>query len=302
MSEIGNIISLQFQANPSALQKEVETDKNKAERNKENTENIPMHKHADKAIEDFLHGNELSYEQPVASSARSGLHQTEDTENKVQALSTLSKNSPNDAAGDFLHAEKHSDQQATIDAVVAQSSQAVNEAAAVKASGTLAKMQEIIRDSISKPVSDENPESVGSALVTLTESLKQSLEAIENNKNNDLSHTHPEVAIGGGFVIDLICGTIAFKISNLLKERASEESSNAFIDALKNDSNNKPFPTFQDVLTDIGKVPTELNLQKDIVVKKEEAWAALHAIMSKPSIISQVNQDIDSEKALSLLS
>jgi hypothetical protein len=293
VSEIGNTISLQFQANPAALQKEAEKDEQK-------TEKVPMHKHLDQKVEGFLHNSEASDKNNAIDFISEKPQQSEETENKLQIQTAPSKDPANAAAGDFLHADKNAVQQAIADTAMAQSSREVSDTATEEASGTLVKMQKIIMDSLSKPVSKENPETVGSALDRLTESLQRSLDAIKNVDKN-LSHTHPEVSVGGGFVLDLICGSVSFDISNLLKEKASQESSNAFIDALKANKTEKMYPSFQDVLADVGKVPTEIGPKKNIAIIKKEAWAALNAVMSKPSMISQAHQKIDSKKALGLL-
>jgi hypothetical protein len=293
LSEISNIMSLQYQANGPAMQKETKSDKDKSEK-------IPMYEHEDKTIESFLFDGGSSDKNSIKESIAEQTQHTEKAEDKYQTEEKSPGAPTGLAVDDNLHGETLEKQLEVKDSAVAQSIQAVNEAVAEKAGGTLTKMHKIIMDVISRPVSDENPENVGSALVRLTESLKESLDAIENREDFYNSDNHPEVAVGGGFVIDLICGTLSFNISHLIKERASEESSNAFLDALKGDSS-KAFPSFQDVLADIGKPPTELTLQKDYFKEKEEAWAALNEVMGKPSMLDVAQKEIDAQKAMELL-
>ena len=295
MSEISNIMSLQSQASPLGSQNEAKSGKPKSG-------DLPMYEHDDKSIETYLYDGKSSDKKSIVDAIANLGQQTEKTEGKYQIEEESASSPSKAAAGNFLHAEENSQHQGVAAASISESLKAVSAAAAENASGTLTKMRELIMDVLDKPVSDENPETVGSSLKSLTESLKRSMEAIENAGDNGCVHSHPEVAIGGGFVIDLICGTMTFKTSELLEERAKQGSSNAFLDSLKKENNPSGFPSFQDVLADISKVPTEINLEKDLFEDKKEAWAALNEVMDKPSLVASAHDVIDSKKALTLLS
>lgn len=205
------------------------------------------------------------------------------------------------AIENLLHAETHYTQNKAMDAAIESSSQAVSEAAASQLSKNFIEIENLIKETLSKPVSQDNPETVGTTLANLSESIQKDFEAAHYNTGKNLTDQHPKVTIGGGFVIDLINGTISFDISMLLKKRNSEESSNEFIRELKERDNKKPFPTFQDVLKEIGKVPAELKLDEKLDTEKQTAVSALRKFKEQTAELSSAYSKIDSEKALNLL-
>ena len=157
---------------------------------------------------------------------------------------------------DFLHTELYSNQQTAI--ATAQSWQAGDEDTVSKISNNLAQAQTLIADSMSKPVSDKFPVSVGSALKALAKNTKQAFDSMQDVTAKEFAKLNAFVSIGGGFAIDLINGTIVFDITRLTKQKDDRKSSNQLIEALKSDRENKMFDSFQELMANAGKTYEEI--------------------------------------------
>lgn len=208
---------------------------------------------------------------------------------------------PNNVVVNSLHTETCSNQQAIKNAAAAKSSQAVYDAAISKLSGDFLKAQNLFEDIMSKPISKDDPTTVGTTLAAISGNIQNALETAQNATCNEIPQENPKIPFGGGFVIDLVCGTISFDISVLLNQGNSQKSSNDFIKSLESNKNNNSFPLFKDVMTESSKVPTELKLQKDIDRQNQTKISAFKKIKEQYTELSNAYTKIDSEKALGLL-
>lgn len=230
-------MSLQFPASPLSSGNDTRTDKAKAD-------SIPMHEHADKAIEDFLHG------------------------------------------------ETRSDQSAAMTPMEVITSQAASNPAASEVSKKFLTMENIINDFLSKPVSEDNPETVGGALSNIAENIQELLKDIQNGSCGP-SNGHPTVSLGGGFVIDIICGEIKFDMSRLIEYMNSQESTNGFKEMLEDNNNNSSIPDIKDIINEAAKGSTEFKAQKEIKTENQGPDSVLKDIM-KSSMLSKTYKDSES--------
>lgn len=161
------------------------------------------------------------------------------------------------------------------------------------------EIENLIKDTLSKTVSQQDQDTVGESLATLAESIQQALE--EAKKGDDYLTNHPKVELSSGFIIDLICGTITLNISSLSNITKPEESTDEFINALKSKKEENTLPGFQDILVGTGKIPSELELQKDDDDKKQSAKSASNKIKKQQTNLQTTYQQIDTNEELGLL-
>lgn len=149
------------------------------------------------------------------------------------------------------------------------------------------EIENLVDNAMGKRLSDENGDTVGTVLATLGENIKQTME--QNPLNcTQLTQEHPKVDLKNGFVIDVICGTISFDISSFTKKLYSEESADEFTKVIKEKKKNS-IPSFQDVLAEIAKVPTESSTQRDNDSQNKEAGTS-YELLKDPSRVSNAYQ------------
>ncbi|MBW8016525.1 MAG: hypothetical protein FVQ82_10080 [Planctomycetes bacterium] len=145
--------------------------------------------------------------------------------------------------------------------------------------------------------------------MTPAESMKMDMERANNINSafqsmrdmtaDEFASSNSIIPIGGGYSIDLVNGTIVFDFSRLNEERDARQSTNYFIETLRN-SGKKMFSTFQELMSNTEKT-RDKKLEMDLSTNKQKTETLLKKIMKEASMFSNAYKSMDSSKVMSLL-